>query len=89
MVWIIYNLERVLTNNCCCDRCGLLIKKHGHLRGIKPSVCNDHRKNLSHVQRISWKQGLRLLKFGIHWRVCLPGIPENIPLLSLSEINKQ
>ncbi|MEH2044161.1 restriction endonuclease-related protein [Nostoc sp.] len=73
----------------CCDRCGPLIKKHGHLRGIKPSVCNDHRKNLSHVRRISGKQGLRRLKFGIHWRVCLPGIPEIRLFHALEKLHKQ
>lgn len=60
----------------CCDRCGPLSEKYGKLRGIKPSICSDHRKNLSYVHRISWKQGLRQIKPGIHWRVCLPGIPE-------------
>ncbi len=59
-----------------CDRCGPLIEKYGQLRGIKPSACNDHRKDLPYVQRVVWKQGLRRIKFGIHWRVCLPGIPE-------------
>ncbi|BCL37119.1 hypothetical protein [Nostoc sp. MS1] len=73
----------------CCDRCGPLIEKHGHLRGIKPSVCNDHRKNLSHVRRISWKRGLCNLKFGIHWRVCLPGIPEIRLFDALTKLHKQ
>jgi hypothetical protein len=73
----------------CCDRCGPLIEKHGHLRGIKPSVCNDHRKNLSYVRRISWKQGLRRLKLGIHWRVCLPGIPEIRLFHTLEKLHKQ
>ncbi|WP_193195831.1 hypothetical protein [Nostoc sp. MG11] len=59
-----------------CDRCGPLFKKYGKLRGIKPSACNDHRQNLPFIRQITWKQGLRRLKFGIHWRICLPGIPE-------------
>ena len=60
----------------CCDNCGPLIEKDGGLRGIKPSVCNDLRKNLNQVYKISWERGLRQIKRGIHWRVCLPGIPE-------------
>ncbi|MEH1963555.1 MAG: hypothetical protein V7L05_27660 [Nostoc sp.] len=59
-----------------CDRCGPLFKKYGKLRGIKPSACNDHRQNLPFIRQITWKQGLRRLKFGIHLRICLPGIPE-------------
>jgi hypothetical protein len=59
-----------------CDRCGPLFEKYGQLRGIKPSACNDHRQDLPYVQKLTWKQGLRRLKFGIHWRICLPGIPE-------------
>ncbi|BAB73674.1 hypothetical protein ACN23B_09855 [Anabaena sp. FACHB-709] len=59
-----------------CDRCGPLFKKYGKLRGIKPSVCNDHRQSLPYVKKITWQHGLCRLKFGIHLRICLPGIPE-------------
>ncbi len=72
-----------------CDCCGPLIEKHGQLRGIKPSACNDHRKDLPYVQRVVWKQGLRRLKFGIHWRVCLPGIPEINLYHALMQLQKE
>lgn len=69
--------EDVRNSRCwCCDRCGPLTEKHGQLRGIKPSICNDHRKDLLYVREIAWQRGLRRIKDGIHWRVCLPGIPE-------------
>jgi hypothetical protein len=59
-----------------CDHCGPLTERHGQLRGAKPSACNDHRVGLPYVRRIQWERGLRRIKIGIHWRVCLPGIPE-------------
>lgn len=59
-----------------CDRCGPLVESGTRLRGVKPSLCNDHRRELSHVHEVSWEQGLRRVKRGVHWRVCLPGIPE-------------
>ena len=59
-----------------CDRCGPLFEKNGRLRGIKPEACSNHRKELNYVQEIPWERGLRRLKYGIHSRVCLPGIPE-------------
>jgi hypothetical protein len=71
-----------------CDRCGPLTEKY-RLRGIKPSVCNDHRKNLSYVQQISWQRGLRRIKHGIHCRVCLPGIPEMRLFCALEKLHEQ
>ena len=59
-----------------CDRCGILSEKYGQLRGVKPSLCNDHRRDCSYVHRVNWEPGLRRIKPGIHLRVCLPGIPE-------------
>lgn len=59
-----------------CERCGPLTVKYGQLRGIKPSVCNDHRQDLPYVQQIPLQRGLRRIKIGIHCRICLPGIPE-------------
>jgi hypothetical protein len=59
-----------------CEQCGPLTEQYGQLRGIKPSLCNDHRPELVHVRRVPWQRGLRRITNGIHWRVCLPGIPE-------------
>ena len=73
----------------CCDRCGPLINKNGQLRGIKPSVCNDHRQNLNKVCNIAWERGLRQIKRGIHWRVCLPGIPEINLFESLKQLQQE
>jgi hypothetical protein len=72
-----------------CDRCGPLFKKYGKLRGIKPSACNDHRQNLPFIRQITWKQGLRSLKFGIHLRICLPGIPEMRLFKALEELQSK
>ncbi|MBG1242158.1 restriction endonuclease-related protein [Nostoc sp. NZL] len=72
-----------------CDRCGPLFKKYGKLRGIKPSACNDHRQNLPFIRQITWKQGLRSLKFGIHLRICLPGIPEMRLFKALEELHSK
>ncbi|MDZ8027463.1 MAG: hypothetical protein RMX97_22600 [Nostoc sp. DedQUE11] len=78
-------------NEACwnCDRCGPLFKKYGKLRGIKPSACNDHRQNLPFIRQITWKQGLRRLKFGIHLRICLPGIPEMRLFKALEELQSK
>lgn len=59
-----------------CDSCGPLDIKYGQLRGVKPNVCNDHRKNLSYVHKVNLQPGLRRLKRGLHLRICIPGIPE-------------
>lgn len=59
-----------------CEQCGPLTRQYGQLRGIKPSVCNDHRTELPHIRLIPWQRGLRRITIGIHWRVCLPGTPE-------------
>ncbi|MEH2198952.1 restriction endonuclease-related protein [Nostoc sp.] len=72
-----------------CDRCGPLFKKYGKLRGIKPSACNDHRQDLPYVKKITWQQGLRRLKFGIHLRICLPGIPEIRLFHTLEELQRK
>lgn len=72
-----------------CDRCGPLSEKYGQLRGIKPSACNDHRKDLPYVRRVAWERGLRRIKFGIHWRVCLPGIPEIRLFRALEQLHKE
>ncbi len=72
-----------------CDRCGSLFKKYGKLRGIKPSACNDHRQNLPYIGKIAWQQGLRRLKFGIHWRICLPEIPEIRLFDNFAELQKK
>ncbi|HEY9802957.1 MAG TPA: hypothetical protein V6D25_21520 [Leptolyngbyaceae cyanobacterium] len=72
-----------------CDRCGPLLKKYGQLRGIKPSACNDHRQSLPYVKKITWQHGLRRLKFGIHLRICLPGIPEIRLFEILAELHRQ
>lgn len=60
----------------CCDRCGILTEKSERLKGIKPSLCGNHHKNLSYVRQVKWEAGLLRIKDGIHQRVCLPGIPE-------------
>lgn len=59
-----------------CNRCGPLDYRHGQLRGVKPSVCNDHRKELSYVHKLKSQRDWRRLKHGLHLRVCIPGIPE-------------
>lgn len=59
-----------------CDRCGPLIVKNEQLRGIKPSVCSDHRKDLEKVHQVPWRSELRRVKPAIHRRVCIPGVPE-------------
>ncbi|GAA6618422.1 hypothetical protein [Scytonema sp. NUACC26] len=73
----------------CCDYCGALVEKYGKLRGIKPSICNDHRKQLPHVHRISWQPGLRQIERGIHWRVSLPGIPEICLFQKLEKLHQE
>lgn len=72
-----------------CNRCGPLTEKYGQLKGIKPKVCNDHRKDLSYIQQIPWQRGLRRIKFGIHCRVCLPGIPEMRLFRTLEQLHEQ
>ncbi|MEL7354498.1 MAG: hypothetical protein AAFN38_24015 [Cyanobacteria bacterium J06560_5] len=59
-----------------CDRCGPLDYKRGRLKGVKPSVCNDHRKEVSYVHRLEPQRGWRRLKRGLHLRICIPGVPE-------------
>lgn len=72
-----------------CNECGPLIEKNGLLRGIKPTICNDHRLGLPHVQRIEWSRGLRRIKPGLHWRVCLPGISEMKIFSKVEKLQKQ
>ena len=59
-----------------CDRCGPLRIKHNQLRGLKPSVCSDHRQDLESVRRVKIEPDLRQLKPAIQRRVCIPGVPE-------------
>lgn len=59
-----------------CDRCGPLRTKHGELRGIKPSVCNDHRKRMKKVHKVKWSPQLRQLTRALQLRVLIPGVPE-------------
>jgi hypothetical protein len=80
-------LEGLLIWNC--TECGPLTMKQHNLRGIKPSICNDHRPFLAHIQQIPWERGLRRIIPGIHWRVCLPGIPELKLLDALIVIQSQ
>lgn len=72
-----------------CTQCGPLVEKSGQLRGIKPSVCNDHRPGLPHVQQIKGLKGLRRIKPGLHWRVCLPGISEMRVFRRVEKLQKQ
>ena len=59
-----------------CDRCGPLRMKHGELRGVKPSVCDDHRRRMKKVSKVEWSPQLRQLTRALHLRVLIPGIPE-------------
>ena len=59
-----------------CSRCGPLTMKRGQLRGVKPSVCNDHRRDMDRVRKVDRQPGLRRLMRALHLRVCIPGIPE-------------
>lgn len=59
-----------------CDRCGPLRMKRGELRGVKPSVCNDHRKRMEKVSKVEWSPQLRQLTRALHLRLLIPGIPE-------------
>lgn len=72
-----------------CTQCGPLIEKDGQLRGIRPVICNDHRPDLSNVQRIEWVRGLRRLRPGLHWRTCLPGISEMSVFKLIEQLHKQ
>lgn len=59
-----------------CDRCGILTEKYGRLKGLKPSLCKNHRPDKSYVHQVQWETGLLRIKEGIYQRVCFPGIPE-------------
>ena len=72
-----------------CKRCGPLAERYGQLRGVNPSACNDHRSSLSYVQRVPWRRGLRRITVGLHWRVCLPGIPELTLFRALDALQQQ
>jgi len=69
-----------------CERCGPLTKRHEHLKGIKPTVCNDHTEEMDSVEKVPWQPNLRQLKRGIHLSVCLPGIPEVFLFQRLEEL---
>ena len=59
-----------------CDFCGILTEKYGRLKGLKPSLCKNHRPDKSYVHQVQWETGLLRIKEGIYQRVCFPGIPE-------------
>ena len=60
-----------------CDHCGPLTEhRAGVLRGLRPSVCDNHHLSLPNIHSVLPKTDMRRVKLGIHWRVTLPGIPE-------------
>ena len=59
-----------------CDKCGPLVEQRGRLYGVNHRACADHLPSSEHVRHVPWRYGLRRISPGIHWRVCLPGIPE-------------
>jgi hypothetical protein len=82
-----HDLPRSLYWNC--DRCGPLIQKHGILRGIKKNACDDHLEGLPHVRSVPYTPGLCRIKFGIHWRISQPGVPELRLFEALETIQEQ
>jgi hypothetical protein len=59
-----------------CVHCGPLSEQGGRLRGIKPEICNDHRRDRPWVREIAAHPQRRCITEGIHRRVCQPGIAE-------------
>ncbi|MEL4898276.1 hypothetical protein [Crocosphaera sp. Alani8] len=72
-----------------CDRCGILTEKNGQLKGLKPSLCSNHHKDLNYVHERTWEVGFLQIKEGIRQRVCFPGIPELNLYLNLEKIKKE
>lgn len=69
-----------------CDRCGPLTIKHNQLRGLKPSICSDHRQDLESIRQVKLAPGLRQLKPAIQRRVCIPGVPKIALFQRLEEL---
>lgn len=72
-----------------CDRCGILTEKYGRLKGVKPRLCGNHHKNQSYVRQVRWEPGLLRIKYGIHQRVCFPGVPELNLYSALEELKEK
>ncbi len=72
-----------------CDRCGILTKKNGQLKGLKARLCGNHHQELNYVRKIKGEVGLLQIKEGIRQRVCFPGIPELNLYLALEEIKTE
>jgi hypothetical protein len=56
-----------------CDRCGLLVRRGGKWRGIKPSYCADHGAGSPYIRMIRNVPQLYRLKGGVQLRTFIPG----------------
>ena len=72
-----------------CTSCGPLIERQGRLRGVRPSLCDDHRRELSTVRAVEFERDMRRVQPGIHWRVTLPGIPEMSLFLAMEALQQK
>ncbi len=72
-----------------CDRCGPLMMEDGQLTGVKPTVCDGHRKGLDWIHEVELKPGSRQLLSGIHLTVLIPGVPEIALFRMLEELCQQ
>ena len=69
-----------------CDRCGPLSMKYGHLKGVKPDVCDSHSQEADWVNQVTLEPSSRQLLKGLQLNVLIPGVIELELFQTLKEV---